>query len=120
NSIRMKNVPPSGSLEYWLDSIIFAFRSYKKCDIAETIPGLSEHFTINLPMLSLLKLFVDSISIVQNSYYNLINIHYTQIFFVVKKKELSTCHTYANRTKYILKFIFIFLSIFIFFNFMVI
>src|SRR5699024_7651759 len=87
NSIRIKNVPPSGSLEYWLDSIIFAFRSYKKCDIAETIPGLSEHFTINLPMLSLLKLFVDSISIVQNSYYNLINIHYTQIFFVVRKKN---------------------------------
>src|SRR5699024_11696164 len=101
NSIRIKNVPPSGSLEYWLDSIIFAFRSYKKCDIAETIPGLSEHLTINLPMLSLLKLLVDSISIVQHSYYNLIIIHHTHIFFVVKKKELSTSHTYSNRPKYI-------------------
>lgn len=41
NSVRMKNVPPSSAVECWLELMMFAPRSNRKCDTAATTPGLS-------------------------------------------------------------------------------
>lgn len=39
--MRRKNVPPSGSLEYWPELTMFAPASARKLDTAATIPGRS-------------------------------------------------------------------------------
>ena len=41
NSIRRKNVPPSGSVEYWSERTMFAPDSYRKRETLATIPGRS-------------------------------------------------------------------------------
>src|ERR1700747_974617 len=41
NSMRRKNVPPSGSVEYWSERTMFAPFSYRKRETPATIPGRS-------------------------------------------------------------------------------
>src|SRR5689334_18511439 len=43
NSIRRKNAPPWGSVEYWSERTMLAPDSNRKRDTALTIPGLSGH-----------------------------------------------------------------------------
>ena len=47
---RRKNEPPSGSVEYWSDSMMFAPCSKRKRETAATIPGRSGHDTSSRPM----------------------------------------------------------------------
>jgi hypothetical protein len=41
NSIRRKNVPPAGSLEYWSERTMFAPAAARKVETALMIPGRS-------------------------------------------------------------------------------
>jgi hypothetical protein len=43
NSMRRKNVPPSGSVEYWAERTMFAPALNTKRETAATIPGPSGH-----------------------------------------------------------------------------
>src|SRR5579859_7428863 len=43
NSVRMKKMPPPCSVECWLEWMMFAPRSNRKCETAATIPGRSGH-----------------------------------------------------------------------------
>ena len=47
NSIRRKNRPPSGSVEYWSDEMMFAPLSARSRESAAMIPGRSGHATIS-------------------------------------------------------------------------
>ena len=49
-TIRRKNVPPSGSVEYWSDWWMLAPCACRKPDTAATIPGRSSHLTSRRPV----------------------------------------------------------------------